>query len=124
MSFLSNVPASPFLALVGVVHLMPLAGLSGRAALSRGYGVDIADPVVVMLMRHRAALFGCVGGLLLYSAYEPESKVRRAALGVGFASVVSFLYLARGMELPKEVQRVVTIDWAMLGALVLAAVGK
>ncbi len=42
-----------------------LALAAGRRRLEALYGVDIEDPNLLLAMRHRAVLFGLLGGLLL-----------------------------------------------------------
>ena len=49
------------LALVAIIHLIPVAGLLGAERLSTLYGVSLADPNVILLMQHRAVLFGLLG---------------------------------------------------------------
>lgn len=78
--------------LAGVVHLMPVSGVLGADALAALYGMPFEDRNLQILMRHRAILFGIVGGLLLYGAYD--SRLRSAAILVGLFSAVSFLVIA------------------------------
>ena len=100
------------------IHLLPLYGLLGAGALTALYGVDFADPRV--LMRHRAVLFGIVGGLLLAAAFRPA--LRTAALLAGFASVLSFLALAWGTDgANAAVMKVATVDGVALACLAVAA---
>lgn len=109
------------LALVGEIHLLPLPGLFGARALERLYGMTLGDPNLVLLMRHRAALFGLVGGVCMAATVRVE--LRLAALVVGFASVLSFLLLAwltPGWN--AAVRRVVVADVVALVALVGVAV--
>lgn len=80
------------LGIVGVIHLLPLAGVLGAERLSALYGVAFIEPNLVILMRHRAVLFGLLGGYLLYAAFQPAQQ--RLALVAGWISVASFLYIA------------------------------
>ena len=56
----------PMLALLiaGAIHLLPLSGVTGAAALERLYGVAVDSPDLALLLRHRAVLFGLLGGFL------------------------------------------------------------
>ena len=112
----------PFaLVVVGVIHLLPLTGVLGRGQLESLYGTDISDPNLLLLMRHRAVLFGLLGAFLVYAAVTPA--FHPAALILAAGSVVSFLGLAQalGAHTP-QVRRVVTADLVALALLVAAAV--
>ena len=56
---------------VGILHLLPVVGLLGDAQLQRLYGIDGLDANLSILMRHRAALFGILGTLMLVAAFTP-----------------------------------------------------
>ena len=104
----------------GVIHLMPLVGLTGAEGLARLYGLDFTEPNLEILMRHRAVLFGLVGGLLVGAALH--AALRGAALLVGFISVLSFLALAWDVGgYNAAVHRVVVADLIALACLVAAA---
>lgn len=83
---------SAMLVIVAVIHLLPLSGMQGSTRLNALYGIPIDEPNLVILMRHRAVLFGLLGAFLLYAAFRPAFQP--AALLAGFVSVLSFLYLA------------------------------
>jgi hypothetical protein len=45
-------------AVVGVVHLLPVGGVLGRAVIERAYGVHLGgDDDLTVLMQHRALMF-------------------------------------------------------------------
>jgi hypothetical protein len=78
------------------------------------------DPNLVLLMRHRAVLFGIVGILLATSAFVPA--LRTTALLVGAASALSFLVLAWSTSgLNPAVTRVVVADIVAVVALGVTA---
>jgi hypothetical protein len=100
--------------LVAGIHLLPSIGAFGPSQLQRLYGVSYAsDQTTLLLMRHRAVLFGLLGGLIAASAFRRE--LRKAGDAMGFASIVSFLVLERfhghGNGL---VLRVRNVDWVAL----------
>lgn len=106
---------------VGVVHLLPLAGVVGAPRLSALYGITVAEPNLELLLRHRAVLFGVLGGLCIAAAFRPA--LQGVALVVAASSVVSFLVLARIVGgYNAQVGRVVAADWVALAALALGAV--
>jgi hypothetical protein len=106
------------LVVVGVIHLLPLAGVLGASRLSALYGIPVAEPNLELLLRHRAVLFGALGAFLVHAALRPH--LQAAALTVGAASVVSFLLLAYGSGgYNAQIGRVVAADWVALAALVV-----
>jgi hypothetical protein len=80
------------LALVALLHALPLAGVLGAATLSVMYGVDARDPALELLLRHRAVLFGLLAVFLAWAAWQPA--LRGPGLIAGLISVASFLLLA------------------------------
>jgi len=108
------------LLVTGVIHLLPLAGVTGAPRLATLYGVDIADPNLLLLMRHRAVLFGLLGVYFIGAALRPAW--RTSALVAGFVSVVSFLVLAwLGDATNAQIGRVVAADLVAFACLVVAA---
>lgn len=80
------------LALVGVIHLLPLGGVFGGSRLFDLYGVEFVEPNLEILMRHRAVLFGLLGSFLLFAALKKSFQL--AAFVAGWISVLAFIYLA------------------------------
>jgi hypothetical protein len=80
------------LVLVGLIHLPPLLGVLGPAKLEALYGVTIAEPNLAILMRHRAVLFGLLGGFFLAAAFVPS--LQAGALLLSLLSTSSFVLLA------------------------------
>ena len=87
---------SAALIIAAVIHLLPVPGVLGRARLQALYGVSLDDPNLVLLMQHRAVLFGLLGLYLLYAAFTPAQQP--LAFIAGWVSVLSFLLLARANE--------------------------
>lgn len=106
------------LAVAGAIHLMPLPGLLGAAMLERLYGVAFEDPSVVLLLRHRALLFGLLGaGLVIAIA---RRAWRGPMIVAGLVSTSAFLLLAWPGPLSDPLQRVVIADVIALLALLVA----
>ncbi|MBV1886881.1 MAG: hypothetical protein KUG61_07350, partial [Parvibaculaceae bacterium] len=55
------------------------------------YGYPFEDPNLVLLMRHRAVLFGLIGGLIFYSVLQPS--LQPLAMGIALVSMLSFIVL-------------------------------
>lgn len=103
------------------MNLLPVSGAWSAARLEVLYGVAVEDPNLLILLRHRAILFGIVGGLLVAAALHPP--LRPIGSIVGLVSMVSFIgvaWLVGGTN--AELQRVVIVDWVASFALVGAAV--
>lgn len=85
------------LALVGVINFMPLMGILGAERLTTMYGYPFEDPNLVLLMRHRAVLFGLIGGFVFYSLFQPS--LQPLAMGAALISMLSFIVLG-ALEMP------------------------
>lgn len=106
------------LILVGIIHLLPLSGVLSAEKLMALYGIAFDEPNLEILMRHRAVLFGVLGGFLTLAAFKPIFQF--AALLAGSISVVSFLYLAWAVGSYNEhIGRVFLADVMALGFLVI-----
>ncbi|MDJ0907333.1 MAG: hypothetical protein QNI96_15050 [Woeseiaceae bacterium] len=104
------------LAAVGIVHLVPVSGMLGNDALAKLYGITITSPDLEILMRHRAVLFGIVGGLLIASAFV--LRLQAVALVAGLLSIVSFLWIATTVGgYGPAIARVIQVDIAAVVAL-------
>lgn len=90
-SYAANALAAA-LVLAGVINLLPLIGVMGAERLQSLYGMGFDDPSLRILMRHRALLFGLLGGALLAAAFIPQWRLPMAL--VGLASMLSFIALA------------------------------
>lgn len=109
------------LVLVAVIHVLPLAGVLGAGKLSQLYGVPLQDPSLVLLLRHRAVLFGLLAALLGYAALRPD--LHRIALVAGLVSVASFLWL--WLDAPGTngaMDTIARVDGVALALLVVAAI--
>lgn len=82
---------SGLLIIVGIIHILPAIGILGSERLSTLYDIALDDPNLVILMQHRAALFGLLGLFLIASAFQPI--LQPYAFAAGFISILSFLYL-------------------------------
>ena len=76
-------------AVVGAIHLMPIAPVFLPETLSRLYGIAPGDSTLLVLMRHRAVLLGLVGILCLWAVWWPP--VRPAALLAAAINIAGFL---------------------------------
>ena len=109
---------SAMLVIVGLIHLLPLSGVLGATSLSNLYGLQINEPNLEILMRHRAVLFGLLGAFFVLAAFKPA--LQSIALVGGFISVVSYLALAWSVGgYNAQLSRVFTADLVALGCLLV-----
>ena len=103
----------------GVINLLPslLAFLPDKIAKS--YGIPIPNANYELLLRHRAILFGIIGGLMIYSAIA--KKYYTIATTVGLISMVSFilLYFLIGKDINSELKKIMIVDIVATGILCL-----
>lgn len=117
---LINSVVSVLLFVAAVIHLLPLAGLFSAENLQRLYGIAATDTDVLILLRHRAVLFGLLGTFMLLSIFLPQW--RGFAIGAGLVSAVSFVLIARmSATYGEAIARVIVADWVAIGCLVVAA---
>jgi hypothetical protein len=107
------------LLLAALVHLPPLIGLLGSERLATLYGVSLDDPNLIVLLRHRAVLFGLLGGFQVVAVFRPE--LRGLAVVAGIASMTAFIALAWSTAgLNDALRRVALVDVGPLVLLLLA----
>ena len=87
-----NIAIGVLLVIVGAILALPVVGVVDAAALARLYGVAFDEPNVVILMRHRAVMFGLVGAFVIYAAFRPA--LRPLAFVAAFVAIGSFLAIA------------------------------
>jgi hypothetical protein len=112
---------SVLLILVGLIHLLPLPGVLGSSQLAALYGLDVSEPNLAILLRHRAVLFGLLGAGCVIAAFRPSWQ--HVVLLTAAISTLAFLLIAVSTGgYNAAIARVVTADGIALAALVLAAV--
>lgn len=106
------------LVIAAIIHLLPTMGVLGVQQLNTLYQLDLSEPNLAILMRHRAVLFGLLGGFLIWAAFKPELQF--IAILAGLISVVSFLVLAHATgDYNPAIAKVVKADWVALIALLV-----
>ena len=106
------------LLVIGFIHLMPVTGVLGNQQLAKLYGMNISEPNLSILMRHRAVLFGLFGSFMVFAAFYPP--YRTLAFVAATVSILSFLWLARSVgNYNSEVSRVYKADIVALICLIV-----
>ena len=78
--------------------------------ISKSYGIEIPNGNYELLLRHRAILFGIIGGLIIYSAIV--KKYYKIATTVGLISMGSFilLFVLIDKDINLELKKVMIFD--------------
>lgn len=107
------------LLVAGAIHILPLVGVAGAARLNDIYGVELHDPTMVLLLRHRAVGLGAVGMALSVTVFVPSWRV--PLVGYALVSALSFLLLGASDHLTHpHIRRVLIAD--VLAVICLVAV--
>lgn len=106
------------LIIVGLINFIPITGVASADTLARLYGIPAPQGDLLILMKHRALLFGILGALILASAFRPH--LQNTAIICAFASMIGFIILAllEGTYGP-EIKKVITAD--IIGLILLSA---
>ena len=88
---MADLAVATILVVVGLVNLAPVSAARSAAALARTYGIPEPGGDIEVLLRHRAVLFGIVGGVILVSAIVPALQF--TAVIMAYASMASYLVL-------------------------------
>jgi len=75
----------------GLINFAPVIGVFSGARIEAMYGVELDQPALEILLRHRAVLFGLVGGFMIYAAFR--QALHLIAIIGGLVSMAAFLAL-------------------------------
>ena len=77
--------------IVGIINFLPVMGVLSADKLSRAYQIELAGSDLIILLRHRALLFGVVGGFIIYSVFVPVYQA--ASMVMAAITMVGYLYI-------------------------------
>ena len=107
------------LLIAGVINLYPVVGVISADQLVELYGVPLGHGDLIILMKHRAVLFGLLGTFIIYSAFR--SSVQTVACTAGLVSMISFIAIAYvSGEFGETFNKIIVAD--VVGSIALAAV--
>ena len=111
------------LLIVGLINFIPITGIFSAEQLGKLYGVNITDNNLLILLKHRALLFGLTGGFILYAAFVPS--LHKYVFILGFISMLGFVIIAWNTGSYNElIKRIITIDLFALLCLTTALILK
>ena len=104
--------------LVGVINFLPVIGVLSLDKINQAYGLSVNDNNLAILLRHRALLFGLIGGFIIYSVFNPQYQI--AAIVLAAISMLGYLvfYWSVG-ESNSALHKVAQID--IIGVVLLFA---
>lgn len=107
---------------VGLINFLPVLGVISADRIASAYAVEVVGPDLEILLRHRALLFGVLGGFILYAAFVPT--LQWPALVLAAISMIGYLVLAWSVGgYNASLQKVAVVDlvgialWAAAVAL-------
>jgi hypothetical protein len=115
--------ASILLFVVGMINFLPVIGVASAARLSRAYAIELEGNDIVILMRHRALLFGIVGGFILYSVFVPIYQIP-AMVMAAIAMTGYLLFMWQEGNYNQSLHKVMLVDIVGIFCLIGAAVLK
>jgi hypothetical protein len=111
------------LAAAGVINILPTLGVFGSKQLEKLYGIPFTEANLVILMRHRAVLFGLSGSFMISAAFW-NPQWQNLAITAGLSSMLSFVVLAMSSKnnFNAEIRRIVIIDLIASSALITGVI--
>lgn len=111
------------LIIVGLINFLPIVGLLGAKNLESTYGINIASNDLLILMQHRALLFGLLGGFILCSAFFPAYQT--VAMVMAAISMIGFAILVHTIGTDNQaINKVLSIDYVGIFFLSVAVLLK
>ena len=80
-----------FLMVAALINIAPIVGIISGSQIAKMYDIDVSDPNVGILMRHRAVLFGLIGGIMMWGVFDQQMFMPAAIIGL--VSMFSYLVL-------------------------------
>ena len=112
---------SAVLVAVGLINLFPIIGIASAKLLVGLYGLESLEGDLLILMRHRALLFGILGTFIIYSALKDH--LRPSAIVMGLVSMLGFSILVfTSGEVGAKLSNVAIIDFGASAALGVVAI--
>ncbi len=103
--------------IAGAINALPILIAFLPEKIKGSYGIEVPDSNYELLLRHRAILFGIVGGIMIYSAIT--KKYYDLAVLIGAISMISFvLFFFKIGNINTELRKVMLID--VVGIVILA----
>lgn len=107
--------------IVGLINFIPVIGVISAEQLTRLYGITLSDNNLIILLQHRALLFGIIGAFIIYAAFHPN--LQPIAFIAGFISMLGFILIAwKTGGYNQELAKIITMDIIALVLLLIALI--
>ncbi len=112
-----------FLILVGRINFIPVLGIFSQQNIENAYSIKLASDDLAILMKHRALLFGIIGGFVLYSVFVPSYQT--AAMVLVGISMIGFVVLVLQVgEYNQSIFKILIADLVGIVFLLLAVISR
>ncbi|MGB0494853.1 MAG: hypothetical protein ACPGJI_00750 [Kangiellaceae bacterium] len=112
-----------FLILVGLINFIPVLGIFSQQNIENAYSIKLASDDLIILMKHRALLFGVIGGFVLYSVFVPSYQT--AAMVLVGISMIGFVFLVLQVgEYNQSIFKILIADLVGIVFLLLAVISR
>lgn len=105
--------------IVGLINFIPFIGVISAEQLTKLYGITLSDKNLIILLQHRALLFGIIGAFIMYAAFHPHLQPH--AFIAALISMLGFIVIAwRNGAYNHELAKIITADVIALILLSIA----
>jgi len=109
--------------LVGVINFLPIFGVLSLDKINQAYGLSVSDNNLAVLLRHRALLFGLIGGFVIYSVFNPQYQT--VAIILAGLSMLGYLFFFYSIgDSNSALLKIAQVDMVGVVLLVLAILIK
>lgn len=111
------------LLIVGIINFLPIVGIFGIKSLESAYQIKLSSSDLLILMQHRAVLFGLLGGFIIFSCFNAHYQA--AAMLMAAISMIAYAALVHinGTE-NQAILKVLYLDYIGLFFLAVATISK
>lgn len=111
------------LIIVGLINFVPVLALISVQKLEEAYSISLLSNDLIILMKHRALLFGILGGFILYSVFVPIHQ--GPAIIMAAISMIGYVVLMHQVgDYNGSLYKVLIIDYIGLAFLAIVVVIK
>lgn len=87
------------LVVAGIIHILPVIGVLGSERINTLYDLQVADPNLLLLLKHRAILFSVVGIVMFAAVFNPLYQSLAISLGtLSMLTFIGFVYFGSGIS--------------------------